>query len=303
MARFSFTQIMRSSKLPLMVAGGMIVVVMFMVIVKDIPTTKDATIFGELVFKETVPSPTTYKPSQYEAIKAQEKQMEKEYLRYKEKKTQENPFFSLYKAERKQPPPQQEKKHALKNPPAPQKTHKTVPVKEESDGFFNVGNSDTPATTRFFEAVFREQQSIQDGKALRIVLKQTISTLNLVEGTILKGIPYLGNSNRLHIKITAAIVGDKIIPITLHCFDPEDCIEGLYHDELAIQMEAHTKSRVLDEALNIVSNDDSKILQQGKRLVQRFADLIQGHNKSIIVEKGRTVLVALPAPEEQEDNT
>ncbi|OJW68557.1 MAG: hypothetical protein BGO68_01260 [Candidatus Amoebophilus sp. 36-38] len=98
---------------------------------------------------------------------------------------------------------------------------------------------------RFFKAIFRETQQVQPDKALTIILQEAIPTLNLESGAILKGIPVFAGE-RINIHITAGVVGKEIRRLDLICFDKEDLIEGVFHDELAKQLEEATKEGLID---------------------------------------------------------
>jgi hypothetical protein len=112
----------------------------------------------------------------------------------------------------------------------------------------------------------------------------------LEEGTILKGAPYLEGGSRLRIKITAAVIDDKVKKIELLCFDKEDCMEGLYHDELATQLEEDTKTGLLDEAFD-VDLGEGGMASKGGRIARKFSDLTR-RNKMIII--ARELFVAVP---------
>ena len=101
----------------------------------ETPEEKSSLIFGELEIKESRHTTATKKTSN------RQKKVEKSNLRDKERKSEENPFFSLYK-EQKSPPKSQKK--------APSKV---VKEKKQEEGFFNAFNSDAKKENCFFEAV------------------------------------------------------------------------------------------------------------------------------------------------------
>jgi hypothetical protein len=251
----------------------------------ETPSERSTPIFGEPVLKELQHIPTTENTSNHQSIK--KKKIQKETLRYRERKSKENPFFSLYKEEKSQPVAVENT--SLNQPKEEKGRKKERKVKEE--GFFNVANSDLKEEGHFFEAVFRETQHVQEGKALKIFLKEAIAELHLEEGTMLKGVPYLDGGSRLKIKITAAIVDDKIRQVELRCFDKEDCMEGLYHDDIAAQLEGDAKNRLLEEAFDLVI--DEEIIKRGKRVIQNLSEIVKSSKKGIVIERGRELFVAM----------
>jgi hypothetical protein len=279
MARFKLGG---GSKLLLMVVGTLVVVITLMMTFIATPPEKSGAMLGALVVKDSRRMAATQKTSNYQSIKDQQKKEAKSTLRYKERKSEENPFFSLYRAQKAQPKPQKKKMAPIK----------VVKETKKEEGFFNAFNSDLKSEKCFFEAVFREPQQVQDGKALRIFLKEAIPALQLEAGTILKGVPYLEGGSRLQIRITAAIIEDKVKKIELRCFDKEDCMEGLYHDELAAQLEEETKTGLLDEVFD-VDLSEGAMARRGGRIVRKFSDLTR-RNKKIIIERGKALFLAVP---------
>lgn len=279
MARFKLGG---GSRLLLMVVGTLVVVITLMMTFWETSPEKSRSLFGELDIKEPQRTASTQKTSNYQSIKDQQKKAAKSTLRYKERKSEENPFFSLYREQKAQP-----------------KKQKKTPIKvakeaKKEEGFFNAFNSDLTSEKCFFEAVFREPQQVQDGKALRIFLKEAIPALQLEAGTILKGVPYLEGGSRLRIRITAAVIENKVKKIELCCFDKADCLEGLYHDELATQLEEETKTGILDEAFD-VDFSEGEMTRRGGRIARKFSDLTR-RNKKIMIERGRELFVAVPEP-------
>jgi len=242
------------------VAGLVIIVVAIMMTFVETPSDKSQPILGELNIKERQREKGKKDVSNYQLIKQQKKKEEKDILRYKERKSEENPFFSFYKEQEKQTTTQES------TPPKTPRQARVAKKVVEDKGFFSVTNADIAREKQFFEAVFRETQQVQDGRALRIVLKEPIPALNLAVNTVLKGVPYLEGGTRLKIKITAAIVDETVRPVSLQCFDKEDCMEGLYHDDLAQQLEEITKSRLLEEALDLDIGEEA-LVRKGKNVV------------------------------------
>ncbi|MHB9148004.1 MAG: conjugative transposon protein TraM [Candidatus Amoebophilus sp.] len=177
----------------------------------------------------------------------------------------------------------------------PQKKEQPAAVKKEDSsatkrGFFGASNTELYQGERFFKATFRETQQVQSGKALRIILEEDIPELRLEQGITLKGVPSF-SGDRIIIHITAGIVGDEIKRLDLICFDQEDYLEGVYHDELAKQLEEATKESLLDEVLDL----DFK----GNRIARKANNLTKFY-KNITIQKGKEIFVAIP-PKIEED--
>ena len=260
-----------------MIGALFVVLVATMMFLVDTPTAGESTVFGEVKVKPRQGATNKKQLSNYQAIKQEKEATVENRFRYKVKIKKENPLLSLY---------QEEKKPVIiTNQPSNKKA--PPKVSQEQAGFFSAQNTDLALEKKFFEAVFRETQPVQAGKALRIILKEAIPELSLASGTLLKGIPTLAGE-RIEIRITAAVVEDEVRPLDLVCFDKEDCIAGLYHDELAKRLEEDLKEGVLDEVLNL----DFK----GKELAKRATHLTRGF-QSITIEKGREVFLAIPTRE------
>jgi len=193
-----FIKLKGGNKLLLAVAASLVIAVAIMMTFVETPSEQPQPIWGEITIKEKQREKTKKDISNYESIKQQQKRVEKNTLRYKERQSAENPFFSFYKEKEKKTP---DKPHRNTSPKPPRQT-KTNQKAGEDKGFLSVTNSDVIREKQFFESIFRESQQVQDGKALRIVLKDPIPALNLEENTILKGVPYLEGSTRLKIRIT-----------------------------------------------------------------------------------------------------
>ena len=263
-----------SNRLLFAIGTSFVLAVVLMMLFVKTPTDKPTSLFGDLTVKEQKnKSETQNAPSQHT-------------LRYKERKSVQNPFLSFSK---------EDASANINQEDAP--VELSPPTDDEKRGFFTVVNSDRKQEAHFFEAIFEESQRVKDGKALNIVLKDPIPSLGLAENTILKGIPYLEGGTRLKIKITAAIVGDTVIPISLHCFDKEDCREGLYHEDLAEQLEQTRGGQLLETVLDLYTGAGQEVIRQGKNLVRKFSDLLKVYESGIVIAKGRELFVAFPADE------
>ena len=263
-----------SNRLLFTVGSAFVLAVVLMMLFVKTPTDKPPSLFGDLTVKEQKSKSKTQSiPTQH-------------MLRYKERKSVQNPFLSFLK---------EDLSANINQEDAP--VELSAPTDNEKRGFFTVVNSDRKQEAHFFEAIFEESQRVKDGKALNIVLKDPIPSLGLAENTILKGIPYLEGGTRLKIKITAAIVGDTVIPISLHCFDKEDCREGLYHEDLAEQLEETRGGQLLETVLDLYTGEGKEVIRQGKNLVRKFSDLLKVYESGIVIAKGRELFVAFPEDE------
>ena len=263
-----------SNRLLFSVGSAFVLAVVLMMLLIKTPTDTPPSLLGDLTVKE-------------QQRKSEKRKVSTQYtLRYRERKSVENPFLSF---SREDPPPN----ITQENTPV----ELSPPTNNERKGFFTVVNSDRKQEAHFFEAIFEESQRVKDGKALNIVLKDPIPSLGLAENTILKGIPYLEGGTRLKIKITAAIVGDTVIPIWLHCFDKADCREGLYHEDLARQLEGTREGKLLEQVLDLYTGEGQEVIRQGKNLVRKFSDLLKVYQSGIVIAKGRELFVAFPEDE------
>lgn len=263
-----------SNRLLFTVGSAFVLAVVLMMLFVKTPTDKPPSLFGDLTVKEQKSKSKTQSiPTQH-------------MLRYKERKSVQNPFLSFLK---------EDLSANINQEDAP--VELSAPTDNEKRGFFTVVNSDRKQEAHFFEAIFEESQRVKDGKALNIVLKDPIPSLGLAENTILKGIPYLEGGTRLKIKITAAIVGDTVIPIWLHCFDKADCREGLYHEDLARQLEETREGKLLEQVLDLYTGEGQEVIRQGKNLVRKFSDLLKVYQSGIVILKGRELFVAFPEDE------
>ncbi|XWN35393.1 MAG: conjugative transposon protein TraM [Roseivirga sp.] len=194
-------------------------------------------------------------------------------LRYKAPIKRDNPFLALY----------QEKPPGATTP----KPHtKTQQPQKETQGFFSAYNTDQHSDTPFFTATSQKQQPLQEGKPIQLLLKDPIPALDLPAGTLLKGSPSW-QGTRVMINITAASVHGKVRPLKLLCFDPNDCLEGLFYDQIDSALEHEIKDALLEEALDFN-------LPHAKQL--RKAASIASNYTRLQLEKGREILVALPSP-------
>ena len=262
-------------QLPWLIISLFLGLVVIMMVVTETPQQKEEGLFGQLTLKEEAVTPTKYQ-SNYQRIKAQDQQQQ-HTLRYKTKKTQENPFFSFYRQEQKQQ--QQEK------PQAPAKKPQQPPQKD----FFSFSNTDAVANKVLFQALFRESQAVQAGKPLRIFLEEPMEALQLKKGTLLKGIPHL-EGNRIKIDITAAIMDKQVRPVRLVCFDQEDCLEGLYHDALAARREEDIQESIVEELWDI-GLEQHEVTRKGGRLVKKLSSK---HTENILITSGKALFVRLP---------
>ena len=260
-------------QLPWLIISLFLGLVVIMMVVTETPQQKEEGLFGQLTLKEEAVTPTKYQ-SNYQRIKAQDQQQQ-HTLRYKTKKTQENPFFSFYRQEQKQ----QEK------PQAPAKKPQQPPQKD----FFSFSNTDAVANKVLFQALFRESQAVQAGKPLRIFLEEPMEALQLKKGTLLKGIPRL-EGNRIKIDITAAIMDKQVRPVRLVCLDQEDCLEGLYHDALAARLEEDIQEGIVEELWDI-GLEQHEVTRKGGKLVKKLSSK---HTENILITSGKSLFVRLP---------
>lgn len=283
MGRDWFLKIGHGNRLLLVVASSLVFVVIVMMVFLPSPDDRSRPLLGEITIKKPQSAPMKPNTSNYQELRKQQKKVAQNTLRYKERKSAENPFFSFYREA------------------TPLNTHKEGTSDEASSAvlhkpqsFFSVVNSDRKREAIFFEAVFEESQQVQDGKALKIVLKDPIPALNLEAGTLLKGVPYLEGGTRLKIRITAAIVGDTVRPVQLVCFDKSDCLEGLYHEELDQQLAGTREGRLLEKVLDLYAGEGESVVRKGKNLVRKFSDLLKVYQSHIVIAQGRALFVALP---------
>ena len=279
-------QYLSGHQLVLIVGGSIVALIATMMLfTKSLPAEENS-MFGNLAVKERKNTSAKTSQSNYYEIRSKSKEQRQSKLRYRERTNKENPFFSFYK---------EQKKASNKVPKVRNKV-----TKKKDEGFFTSYNSDKQQEKQFFEATFRESQRVQDGKPLNILLKEPIPDLQLEEGTILKGLPYL-EGTRIGIQITAAVTNGQVRKVTLFCFDKEDCVAGLYHDEVAAKHENDIKATLADEFWDFeqeeISGKIGKMAQRGSRLLRRLSAL-DSNNIKIIIPKGRELLVALPILEE-----
>lgn len=264
-------------RLLLTIAALFVSIIVVLLLFMDTPTKNEASIWGEVKVKPVKGSIGKKHLSNYHAIKQEKAEQVASSLRYKVTVEKENPFLSLYREEAKPV--------AVNKQPFSKKVAKKH--QPDQSGFFSVENTDLDQGKEFFEAVFRETQQVQAGKALSILLKEAIPELSLESGTILKGIPSLAGE-RIRIHITAGIMNNEVYKVELVCFDKEDCLEGLYHDELSRQVAEEVQAGLLAEVLSLEF--------KGKDVARKAANLAR-RPSSITIAKGREVFLAIPRGE------
>ena len=253
--------------------------------------SSESSIFGEVKLKEAT---THAKPrlSNYDEFKQQKGKPSDKSWRYKVKVKKENPFMSFYKDEKKvveqqasQEVKQEKKEESLKEGAKQEDTAKQERRRRISIKSLKEQNK------QYFQAIFRERQEVQIGKALRIILQEAIPSLHLPEGAILKGIP-LFDSGRIMVRITAGVIGKEVRKLDLLCFDKEDLLEGVFHDALARQMEEDAKDSLLDEVLDLEFT--------GSRIAKKVTSLTRAY-KNIYIDKGKEIFIAIPQIEEDKN--
>ncbi|XWN34660.1 MAG: conjugative transposon protein TraM [Roseivirga sp.] len=199
----------------------------------------------------------------------------KQSLRYRAPSKHGNPFLALYQE---------------KSPVAtPAKTQpKTQQPQKETQGFFSAYNTDQKVKPFFFTATSQKQQPLQDARPIQLLLKDPIDALDLPAGTLLKGLP-TRQGHRIKINITAGIVHGEVRPLNLLCFDPNDCLEGLFDDQLQTALENDIQDAVLEELLDFDFTGAKQL---------RKAAAIASNYPTLQLEKGREVLIALPQTED-----
>jgi hypothetical protein len=257
-------------------------------------SSSTSSIFGEVKLKEA-PTQTRPRLSNYDEFKQQKGKPSDKSWRYQVKVKKENPFLSFYKDEKKALEPSIQKTLEPSSP-----LEKQEPIKEEVNeqpaplkaGKRRISIKNLKEQNKeYFQAIFRERQEVQVGKALRIILQEAIPALRLPEGAILKGVPVF-DSGRIMVRITAGVVGKEVRKLDLLCFDKEDLLEGVFHDTLARQMEEDAKDSLLDEVLDLEF--------AGSRIAKKATNLTRAY-KNIHIEKGKEIFVAIPQIEEDKD--
>jgi len=140
---------------------------------------------------------------------------DKHPLRYKAPIKADNPLFTLYQDTAPRD--------------TPSKPHTKTQHTQDPPGFLSAYNTDHHTHIPFFTAI-SPKQPLQNAKPIQILLKEPINALDLPAGTLLKGVPAIEKA-RIKITITASIVHGKVRPLQLFCFDPNDCLEGLFNDQ------------------------------------------------------------------------
>mgnify|MGYP001801020113 CR=1 FL=1 len=193
-------------------------------------------------------------------------------LRYKAPKKSKHPFLDLY-----------QEQTPLTYPAQPHNmSHSTI---KDPPPFFTSYNTDQHTENPFFVASSPRQQPLQEGKPIELLLKEPIPALQLPQGTLLKGSPAF-QGNRVFIHITAASLHRSVRPLKLLCFDPNDCMEGLFYDSNQHAIDTQIASSLLHELLELQGTTDQQRTKSA-RLPQYF-------NPPCFLEKGRELLLALP---------
>lgn len=84
-------------------------------------------------------------------------------------------------------------------------------------------------------------------------------------------------------------VGDKLISLSqygLICLDDQTLVEGLYHDDIAKMVAEASKKSLTREMLELAPEELTSKIEKGLSLAEI--------TKSITVERGRQLFVALP---------
>ena len=258
---------------------ALLVVVFVMAMFTDAPSKEPQTIFGDLKLSEDERDPKSKEyVSNYDQIRNEKAYPQKDSLAYKVKVKRENPLLPLYREANEKPAAliQIEKV-------APKKKKKSVD-KDANQKIFSYRNEELQEDKQFFEAIFRDAQQVQNGKALKIILQEPIPALNLSAGTVLKGVPSC-SGDRIIISITAGVVDKNVFKVDLECYDKEDCLPGLYHDQLAKHLAESTRDSAVDELLDI-DFTGNRIARKTNTLTKIPSD--------IYIYKGKEIFVAIP---------
>jgi hypothetical protein len=167
------------------------------------------------------------------------------------------------------------------------KANKRAKSREE-EWFYNISNPDIVREEIRYRAVLRENQDVRPEKHIQIVLQEEIPSLSLEAGTILNGLPSLVGG-RIHIKITSAKAGDKLISLAkygLVCLDDPSLVVGLYNDDVAQIFAEASKKSVARELLDFGPAEVTRRIEKGMSL----SDI----TKSITIEKGKHLFIAFP---------
>ena len=276
---------------------GMLVLVTLIAVVASIGVimlfvdgdSSKSSLFGEVKLKEATPQ-TKPRLSNYEEFKQRQGKPSDKSWGYRVKVKKENPFMSFYKEEKKAIEPSIQAEKQEKGEPAKEEIKQENTAKLASRRRISI-KSLKEQNKQYFQAIFRERQEVQVGRALRIILQEPIPTLRLPEGAILKGIPIF-DSGRIMVRITAGVIGKEVRKLDLLCFDKEDLLEGVFHDTLARQMEEDAKDSLLDEVLDLEF--------AGSRIAKKATNLTRAY-KNIYIEKGKEIFIAIPQIEEDKD--
>ena len=139
-----------SNRLLFSVGSAFVLAVVLMMLFIKTPTDNPTSLLGDLTVKEQ------QKKSEKRKVSTQHT------LRYRERKSVENPFLSF---SREAPPPN----ITQENTPV----ELSAPTDNERKGFFTVVNSDRKQEAHFFEAIFEESQRVKDWKSTQYCFKRS----------------------------------------------------------------------------------------------------------------------------------
>ena len=174
----------------------LMLVIAVMAMCKDPVSKEPQTIFGDIkISEDEIEHKKKEYVSNYDEIRNEKAYPKKDSLAYKVKVKKENPLLPLYR-------------EANEKPASPIQIEKVTPKKKTkavdeyaNQKIFSYRNEELHEEKQFYEAVFRDAQQVQNGKALKIILKEPIPALNLSEGTVLKGVPSCYGDRIIHIRL------------------------------------------------------------------------------------------------------
>ncbi|MCP3660341.1 MAG: conjugative transposon protein TraM [Bacteroidetes bacterium] len=134
------------------------------------------------------------KISKYQRILKELNEDEESKLSYRVKVKKENPFFGFFKARK------QENKQVKK----PINSKKIKKVLKQGIISHRIHESEN----EFYEAKIEQTQTIKNGKPIKIILKESIPTLEINSGTELRGIARI-QGTRIMLQLTSYIVSDR----------------------------------------------------------------------------------------------
>ncbi len=195
-------------------------------------------------------------------------------------KIEKKPFFSLMKSPEK-------KKAKLLLPPKKevkkQKRIKRVKKAKDIPGIYTLNFSETPKG-KSYKAKIERTQIVRYKNQIQAILKESIPSLNLEKGVQLTGLATI-EGTRVKIRFTMARQKNERKRVDLECYDIEDGMLGIYHDDLAKLIEEDTQDGILDEALSL----DFK----GARLGKKAAKISNKQVKNIYLMRGRELYVKI----------